>query len=81
MNKIDMAETAKLMADNRRKNFRVTVKPDDKFGRSNEIELSVTHNGFQWTAMNLSRQELKLTYEAIGEHLKFGHETEWGFLR
>ena len=70
-------EMDRLMDESRIKNFRVTVK---KSVHSGEIELSTTHNGFQWTSLRLNRTELELMQAAIGEHLKFGYDTERGNL-
>ena len=43
----------------RRKKFRVTVERASYGDWKDEIRLSITHNGTQWSSINLAQHEIK----------------------
>jgi len=59
----------KVKLEKMNNNFNVQVcKTNDSPSRP--ISLRVTHNGYQWSALNVTRAELIKVKEAINEYLK-----------
>ncbi len=67
----DHAEYAlidKIIAEARKKNFKVTVAPCEY--RQNEISICVTKNGSQYSVISANRDELKKIYSEIALFLQ-----------
>ena len=51
--------------------LKVKVEPHKIGSRLDGIDVQTTHNGHQWSSINLSNeQELRIVYQTIGRYLK-----------
>lgn len=58
-----------LIAARRTKTFQVEIRTADTIN-AGKLELSVTHNGYQWNTLSLTGPELKLVLETLVVALK-----------